>query len=214
MKKDNWKTPYETLLSDFEHVKFEVANLVKSRAQVSNDVIKSYRVKLNTLLILILTGYRFKQHSKGIEIKFKRFAKYPKQHEFEMVFNMIGEAMTLMKMLENINGVSFEEFDISKLKTLNDIRQYIDDLMCAELTSKDFAKIYQLRLDAARSMKILFWVTIGVVLVGAGVIAFFAFGSGFGGSGEDGLDHGDAFDDGLDNGGNDDGLDSGYDVED
>lgn len=207
MNKDTWKIPYDVLLSNLETLEFEISDILKNGKRISQDDVKSYRVKINGLLIFILTGLRFKVCRKGVECKFKPFAKYPNKNNFTNVFSLIAAATTLMKMLERAHGVHFNSFNVSTLRTLNDVRHNINNLMYSDLSSDDFAYIYQLRLNASRNTKIIIACLAGIVLVGLGILCFFTMGSDSSDDSDSGI-----IDD-SDNGEVDD-SDNGYDLED
>lgn len=177
MKKDNWKSSYKELLLELQQITFVIADCIKNKKELSEDDVKSYHVIVTTLILLLISGLRFKQRKNGIECKFKRWAKYPNSNEFSEVYAAMSDALTMLNMLQRIHGVEFEKYDINQLKDLNDVRKNIDALMIAQLSSKDFAYIYQLRIKADKSIKTIIALSIGVVIVSAILIGFFVFAS-------------------------------------
>jgi hypothetical protein len=175
MKKDNWKSSYKDLLLELKQKTFEIADCIKNKRQLSEDDVKSYHVIVTTLILLLISGLRFKQRKNGVECKFKRWAKYPNSNEFSELYSAMSDALTMLNMLQRIHGIEFSKYDINQLKDLNDVRKHIDDLMIAQLSSKDFAYIYQLRIKADKSIKTIIALSVGVVIVSAILIGFFIF---------------------------------------
>lgn len=171
---DNYHKPLSVLLTEMDSLSREIAVHCKSKKRLSKEAVETYRVKVNGLVSNILSGFRFKSTRKGTEFKFRICTPHrvPRPSKIYEIHKKIEIISGLMHRLQQENGVEFEAPDMSKYKTLNDVKKDIEFLLTADMETSDFMYIYQLRLNAERNAKLIALLALGAILLGIGVVFY------------------------------------------
>ena len=168
---DNYHKPLSVLTAELNSVSNEIAVHCKSCKKLSKEAVETYRVKVNALISAILSGFRFKSTRRGTEFKFRICPPHrvPRPSRIYEIHSKIEIAAGLMHKLQQLNGVTFEAPEMSKYRTLNDVKKDIEFLLTADMETSDFMYIYQLRLNAERNAKLIALLALGAILLGIGV---------------------------------------------
>lgn len=171
---DNYHKPLNVLFSELDVTSKEIATYCKSNKKASEKTVKAFRIKVNALIINIVSGFRFKNTRRGVELRFRICPPHrvPRPYTISDLHKKIQIASGLMHKLEKQNNCEFKAPSMEKYKTLNDIKKDIEFLLEADLETSDFMIIYQLRLNAERNAKIIAIIAIGAVLLGFGIVFY------------------------------------------